>query len=113
MRFYKVHYPCGISNLNYWNHSRLSVFQRLDETIMAGLEIIAAEGRSALKDFIDLPWEIYAQYPEWVPPLKKEVRRMLDPRQASFLGVFRAPPLSGPTWFGDGGKDRGHHRPPL
>ena len=51
---------------------------------MAGLEIIAAEGRSALKDFIDLPWEIYAEYPQWVPPLKKDVRRMLDPRRHPF-----------------------------
>ena len=46
---------------------------------MAGIEIIAVEERSALKDFIDLPWRIYAEYPNWVPPLKAEVRRMLDP----------------------------------
>ena len=46
---------------------------------MAGIEIIAVEGGSELKDFIDLPWRIYAEYPNWVPPLKKEVRRMLDP----------------------------------
>ncbi len=51
---------------------------------MAGLEIIAVEGGSALKDFIDLPWEIYAEYPKWVPPLKKDVRRMLDPRRHPF-----------------------------
>jgi len=51
---------------------------------MAGLEIIAAEGGSALKDFIDLPWEIYAGYPKWVPPLKKDVRRLLDPRRHPF-----------------------------
>ncbi len=46
---------------------------------MAGIEIITVERRSELKDFIDLPWKIYAEYPKWVPPLKKEVRRMLDP----------------------------------
>ena len=51
---------------------------------MAGIEIIAAEGRSELKDFIDLPWRIYAEYPNWVPPLKKEVRQMLDPRKHPF-----------------------------
>jgi len=45
---------------------------------MAGIEIITVERRSELKDFIDLPWKIYAEYPKWVPPLKKEVRRMLD-----------------------------------
>jgi hypothetical protein len=51
---------------------------------MANLEIIAVEGGSALKDFIDLPWEVYAEYPQWVPPLKKDVRRMLDPRRHPF-----------------------------
>ncbi len=51
---------------------------------MAGVEIIPAEGGSALKDFIDLPWKLYAGYPKWVPPLKKEVRRLLDPRSHPF-----------------------------
>ena len=51
---------------------------------MAGVEIIAVEGGSEFRDFIDLPWKIYAKYPNWVPPLKKEVRRMLDPRQHPF-----------------------------
>lgn len=45
---------------------------------MAGIEIVTVERKSDLKDFIDLPWKIYAEYPKWVPPLKKEVRRMLD-----------------------------------
>jgi hypothetical protein len=45
---------------------------------MAGIEIIAVERGSELKAFIDLPWRIYSEYPNWVPPLKKEVRRMLD-----------------------------------
>jgi hypothetical protein len=51
---------------------------------MAGMEIITVEGGSELKDFIDLPWKIYAEYPRWVPPLKAEVRRMLDPRKHPF-----------------------------
>ena len=46
---------------------------------MDGIEIITVEGESAVKDFIELPWRIYAEYPHWVPPLKGEVRRMLDP----------------------------------
>ena len=51
---------------------------------MAGIEIIAVEGGSELRDFIDLPWRIYADYPNWIPPLKKEVRRLLDPRKHPF-----------------------------
>lgn len=31
-----------------------------------------------LKDFIDLPWKVYKNFPHWVPPLKKEVKEMLD-----------------------------------
>ncbi|MGZ6238017.1 MAG: acyl-CoA N-acyltransferase, partial [Syntrophales bacterium] len=46
---------------------------------MPDVDIIAVERQSELKDFIDLPWRIYAEYPNWIPPLKEEVRRMLDP----------------------------------
>ena len=53
-------------------------------TRMAGIEIVVVEGGSELKDFINLPWNLYAEYPRWVPPLKKEVRRLLDPRRHPF-----------------------------
>lgn len=51
---------------------------------MTSLDIITVASRSELKDFIDLPWAIYAEFPQWVPPLKKEVRRMLDPGSHPF-----------------------------
>jgi len=51
---------------------------------MASIEIIAVEGEAELKAFIDLPWKLYAGYPNWVPPLKKEVRRLLDPHRHPF-----------------------------
>lgn len=51
---------------------------------MSGIEIIVVQRESELKNFIDLPWKIYAGYPNWVPPLKKEVRRMLDPDKHPF-----------------------------
>jgi hypothetical protein len=53
-------------------------------TRMAGIEIVVVEGGSELKDFIDLPWDLYAEHPRWVPPLKKEVRRLLDPGRHPF-----------------------------
>jgi hypothetical protein len=56
----------------------------MNGTLMAGIEIVVVEGGSDLKDFIDLPWSLYAEYPRWVPPLKKEVRRLLDPRRHPF-----------------------------
>jgi hypothetical protein len=55
-----------------------------NETRMTGIEIVPVEGGSSLRDFIDLPWRLYAEYPRWVPPLKKEVRRLLDPRRHPF-----------------------------
>lgn len=51
---------------------------------MAGIEIITVADKKALQEFIDLPWKIYASYPKWVPPLKKEVRRLLDPDKHPF-----------------------------
>ena len=51
---------------------------------MGELNIIVVEGGPDLKDFIDLPWKIYTEYPNWVPPLKKDVRRMLDPDKHPF-----------------------------
>jgi len=56
----------------------------MNGTLMAGIEIVVVEGGSDLKDFIDLPWSLYAEYPRWVPPLKEEVRRLLDPRRHPF-----------------------------
>jgi hypothetical protein len=51
---------------------------------MTDVKIITADRKSELKDFINLPWKIYAEYPKWVPPLKKDVRRLLDHRVHPF-----------------------------
>lgn len=45
---------------------------------MSGIEISTVTNRSDLDQFIDLPWRIYAGEANWVPPLKKQVRRLLD-----------------------------------
>lgn len=47
---------------------------------MSNVEIIEANSLANLNEFINLPWEIYSSHPNWVPPLKKVVRRMLDPQ---------------------------------
>lgn len=54
------------------------------ETLAADIEIVVVEGGADLKDFINLPWKLYAEYPKWVPPLKKEIRRLLDPSRHPF-----------------------------
>lgn len=40
--------------------------------------------RRELREFIDLPWEIYKNYPHWVPPLKAEVEKMVSPGKYPF-----------------------------
>ncbi|MBK5265517.1 MAG: N-acetyltransferase [Alphaproteobacteria bacterium] len=36
-------------------------------------------GKADLKAFVDLPWTIYADDPNWVPPLKNEVYGLITP----------------------------------
>ncbi len=51
---------------------------------MPDLTIEAVETRRQFREFVDLPWSIYPSYPHWVPPLKSEVRRLLDPARHPF-----------------------------
>ncbi|MBN8819167.1 MAG: N-acetyltransferase [Sphingomonas sp.] len=43
------------------------------------LVITPVSGKADLKAFVDLPWSIYANDPNWVPPLKDEVYGLLTP----------------------------------
>ncbi len=51
---------------------------------MEQVKVIPVEQSWQLKAFVDLPWKIYARDPLWVPPLKKEVARLLDPQAHPF-----------------------------
>ena len=51
---------------------------------MIDLKIELVETKRQIGEFIDLPWKIYASYPNWVPPLKSEVKRLLDPCRHPF-----------------------------
>ena len=44
------------------------------------------KGRADRARFIDLPWKIYRDDPNWVPPLKASVRELLDVRKHPFYG---------------------------
>jgi len=48
------------------------------------LRVIKVEGRSALNDFIRLPWSLYTDDPMWVPPLLLERRMHLSPKNPYF-----------------------------
>ncbi len=51
---------------------------------MPQLEIITVSNASDLDAFINVPWKIYAGDDTWVPPLKKQVHRLLDSAKHPF-----------------------------
>ena len=50
----------------------------------ADLVIAPVSDKADLKAFVDLPWAIYADDPNWVPPLKAEVYALLTPGKNPF-----------------------------
>ncbi|WP_419950196.1 N-acetyltransferase [Candidatus Palauibacter sp.] len=48
------------------------------------LLVVPVESRADLRRFIDLPWSIYRGDPNWVPPLKRDVRAAFDPTKHPF-----------------------------
>lgn len=46
--------------------------------------VFEVKTKDQLKAFINFPWQIYANDPNWVPPIKKEVSRLLDPKHHPF-----------------------------
>lgn len=48
------------------------------------MNILPVETKQDLKDFVELPWKIYAGDSAWVPPLKSEVRDILDENKNPF-----------------------------
>ncbi len=49
------------------------------------IEIKEVESSSQLSAFIKLPWKIYKDYPNWVPPLISSVKAMLDTKTNPFF----------------------------
>lgn len=42
-----------------------------------------------LKSFIELPWQVYSDCPNWAPPLKMDVKRLLNERKHPFWQTGR------------------------
>lgn len=51
---------------------------------MPEITIVSVDTPSDMEEFIELPWKIYRNDPNWVPPLRKHMRRLLDPKQHPF-----------------------------
>ena len=49
------------------------------------LKIAEAKSSNELDRFIRLPWEIYKNYPCWVPPLVSERKKFLNPKINPFF----------------------------
>lgn len=51
---------------------------------MSEITIVSVDTPSDMEEFIGFPWKIYGNGPNWVPPLKEHMRRLLDPEQHPF-----------------------------
>jgi hypothetical protein len=51
---------------------------------MADVHIVPVRKKSEMKQFINLPWNIYKGDDNWVPPLKMFVKKLLDPDKHPF-----------------------------
>jgi len=47
-------------------------------------EVKIVETKKELAEFINLPWTVYKNYPHWIPPLKKEVEKLITPGKHPF-----------------------------
>src|SRR5580704_17304594 len=54
------------------------------------LEVIAAESKQALKEFIEFPYSLYRGHPFWVPPLRIAVKELLDRAKHPFYANAEA-----------------------
>lgn len=51
---------------------------------MPSIEIIRVEKSAELSAFIEVPWNVYRGDPNWAPPIKKYVRKLLDTARHPF-----------------------------
>lgn len=56
------------------------------------VRVVQVVSRADLNRFIDLPWSIYRDDPNWVPPLKRDVRAAFDPTKHPFHQHSEAQP---------------------
>jgi len=57
---------------------------------MASLSIRPIQSKADRKAFVDFAWEVYRDYPAWIPPLKDEVHGLLNPKKNPWFEHARA-----------------------
>lgn len=48
-------------------------------------DIVPVTTARRIRQFVDLPYSLYAKYPHWVPPLRRDEHHRLSPRHNAFL----------------------------
>ena len=57
----------------------------------SSVTIRPVEGRRDRQRFVDVPYDFYPdRYPQWVPPLRRDVKETLDPAENAFFDPVRA-----------------------
>jgi len=51
---------------------------------LGGIEVVPVENKSALNEFVELPFRLYRHDPHWVPPLRIAVKELLDKAKHPF-----------------------------
>jgi GNAT superfamily N-acetyltransferase len=51
------------------------------------IKVIAVSSKVDLKNFIELPWQLYKDDPNWVPPLLSDMKNTLNPKINALLGL--------------------------
>jgi hypothetical protein len=62
---------------------------------LGDIDVVAVDGKSALKAFIEFPYSLYRNDPHWVPPLRIAVKELLDRKKHPFCqreAEFSCPP---------------------
>jgi GNAT superfamily N-acetyltransferase len=54
------------------------------------LEVVAADSKQALKEFVEFPYSLYRGDPYWVPPLRIAVKELLDRKKHPFYANAEA-----------------------
>ena len=49
------------------------------------MKLIEANNERSVKDWMELPWSIYAKDPNWIPHLKQDVAKVFDPASNKLL----------------------------
>src|SRR5258705_11630218 len=75
---------------SFWQPLRCTEDCRGRHSPLVGLEVVAVDGKKALKEFTELPYSLYRDDPYWVPPLRIAVKELLDRKKHPFYANAEA-----------------------